>query len=144
MIVESISVFSEHPYGSPDLNELKTVAHRILHDEGWAFDLKIIIVDDPEIRRLNRLFLSVDEVTDVLAFSTDEDETSGGEIYVNLDQARLQAIEASESVQRALNRLLIHGVLHLGGWNDAADADRKKMLLYGERYLSAAENRGTK
>ena len=133
---ERVALFSEHPYGNPDLDDLSAVAERILQAEGWEFNVRAVVVDDLEIRRLNRLFLGLDEVTDVIAFSSEEDEDPGGEVYINLDQAREQALEASESLQRALQRLLIHGILHLGGWDDTADAERDKMLDHGEQYLS--------
>jgi rRNA maturation RNase YbeY len=136
MSAKNVSLFSEHPYGSPELDNLTAVAERVLQAESWEFNVRAVVVDDPGIRRLNRLFLGLDEVTDVIAFSADEDEGPGGEVYISLDQAREQALEASESVQRALQRLLVHGILHLGGWDDATDSEREKMLEYGEQYLS--------
>ena len=133
---KNIQIFSAHPYGSAGLSKLEALSLRVLRAEGWSFNLDIIIADDPELRRLNRLFLGVDESTDVIAFPADEEEQSGGEVYISLDQARAQALEAKESVQKTLSRLLVHGILHLGGWSDAADTERERMLSHGERYLS--------
>ena len=131
----SVSVLLAHPYGSPDLKELEDLAHRVLLKENWIYHLEIVVADDTELRRLNRLFLQRDETTDVLAFPVD-DEGDSGEIYINLDQARAQALENSESVQKALARLLVHGILHIGGWNDATGDQRERMLQHGEGYLS--------
>ena len=65
-------------------------------------------------------------------WSDEVDEDDEGE---PVDQARLQALEVSESVHTALKRLVIHGILHLGGWNDATESEREGMLRYGEKYL---------
>jgi len=132
----SVSVILAHPHGSPDLKALEDLARRVLSRENWFYHLEIVIADDAELRRLNRLFLQRDETTDVMAFPVDGDEGDGGEIYINLDQARVQALENSESVQKALARLLIHGILHIGGWSDATDEERNRMLRHGEKYLS--------
>ncbi len=131
----SIYVFSTHPDGSPNISKMVNLARRVLSSERWDFDVNVIIVDDLEIKRLNRLFLGLDEETDVIAFPSENDEGSGGEIYLSLDQARSQALENSEPVQKALERLLVHGILHLGGWDDAADEQRSRMIEYGEQYL---------
>ena len=141
---KSIQIFSAHPYGSPDLSRLKQLAHRLLDAEGWCFDFDIIVADDHELRRLNRLFLGRGETTDVMAFPAGEDQSDRGEVYVNLDQARVQALEAGEPVQQSLERLLIHGILHLGGWRDDTDAERERMLRYGERYLSPEVTGGSR
>ncbi len=131
-----VHIISDHPDGSPNLNRLERIAHRILEREKWQFAIRVIITGDEELRRLNREFLSSDRVTDVIAFPPLIDEDPFAEIYVSLDQARVQALEDSESVQRAVERLMVHGILHLGGWDDDTDNKRQKMLDYGDSYLS--------
>ncbi len=115
---------------------LRTLARRVLETQGWKFDIDVIIADDVELRRLHRTFFADDSTTDVMAFPADESTETPGEIYLNLEEARRQAAEVGESLQRALSRLLIHGILHLGGWRDRTNAQRKRMLQYGERLLS--------
>ena len=111
---------------------LRALALRVLKTQGWEFDLDIIIAGDEELRRLHRAFYSDDSITDVMAFPGDE----RAEIYLNLDEARRQAASDRETLLKALSRLLIHGILHLGGWRDHTGAQRKKMLQYGEHLLS--------
>jgi probable rRNA maturation factor len=132
MVVE---VYSEHSDGSLFLTSLEELALHILAEEGWSFNVSVILVDDEELRRLNILFLSSDSYTDVIAFQSDEDEEYQQEIYISFDQARHQATEAGETIQKSLHRLLVHGILHLGGWHDATAAEKQKMLDYGERYV---------
>ena len=111
---------------------LRTLAHRVLKTQGWNYDLDIIITGDEELRRLHRSFYSDDSITDVMAFPGEE----RAEIYLNLDEARRQAAEGRETLLKALSRLLIHGILHLGGWRDHTGAQRKRILQYGKRLLS--------
>lgn len=141
---DAIRVFSMHPYGAPDVNRLKKTARRVLEGESWDFRVDIIIADDPELRRLNRLFLGEDEATDVMAFPGEAEseiapdsgnEKIKSEVYISLDQARAQAAESGESVQKAVERLLVHGILHLGGWRDGTESERDRMLEHGNRYL---------
>jgi len=132
-----IKIYAVHPHAQANDLRLNRVAQRVLKAEGWSFDLKIILADDAELRRLHRLFLGADEATDVMAFAGDAQDSGAGEIYISLDQAREQALQEGHTLQRAVERLLIHGILHLGGWDDSTRAERAKMLAYGERYLSA-------
>jgi probable rRNA maturation factor len=132
-----IQIHTVHPYGKADEKRLQGVARRVLEQEGWGFKARVIIADDEELRRLHRLFLGVDETTDVITFPGDQEAPA--EIYLSLDQAREQALEAGESIQRAVERLLIHGLLHLGGWKDDSEAERRKMLEHGEEHLLACE-----
>jgi len=111
---------------------LRALTLRVLKTQGWDYDLDIIITGDEELRRLHCAFYSDDSITDVMAFPGDE----RAEIYLNLDEARRQAASDRETLLKALSRLLIHGVLHLGGWRDHTGAQRKRMLQHGERLLS--------
>jgi probable rRNA maturation factor len=130
-----IDLFSVHPYGSPDSRRVKALAKRVAQVEGLKSAVNLIIADDPELLRLNQQFLHENQTTDVIAFAQDETGILPAEIYVNLDQAREQALENGESVQKALERLVVHGLLHLTGWDDASDDQRRKMLEHGETYL---------
>ncbi|TKJ37606.1 rRNA maturation RNase YbeY [candidate division LCP-89 bacterium B3_LCP] len=132
----SIEIFNQYPQESIDIKPLRSLIDRVLKTEKWNFHINLIIVGDSEICRLNRLFLSTDDVTDVIAFSSGDDDPPGGEIYLSLDQAKIQAEEASESLLKAASRLTVHGILHLGGWDDVTDSDRDRMLKHGEVYLS--------
>lgn len=132
----AIQVCAVHNHVQANARQLTQTAGRVLKAEGWNFDLKVIIADDAELRRLHRLFLGSDETTDVMAFDGENQDPGEAEIYISLDQARLQARQEGRPVLWALNRLLIHGLLHLGGWNDSTPAKRAKMLAYGERYLA--------
>ena len=132
-----IHLTSHHQDGSPDLVSLKKLASEILEREKWQFAVTVIITGDEELRKLNRSFLNSDRNTDVIAFPPYDDEEPIGEIYLSLDQARAQALDENEPIQKAVERLMVHGILHLGGWNDRTDIERAEMLKYGEHYLGS-------
>jgi len=84
-------------------------------------DLSIAIVCDARMKALNRKHLNRNRVTDVLAFDY-------GEIIICLDQAKRQAKEFNLSTEQELATLLIHGILHLTGYDDGTKKQREKMF----------------
>jgi probable rRNA maturation factor len=94
--------------------------------------LSIVISDDAQLQELNRQFLSLDAPTDVLSFPADEVDPESGERYlgdviISLPQAAAQAKAGGHSVQDELRLLVVHGVLHLLGY-DHAEADEKDRM----------------
>lgn len=103
----------------------------------------VIFVNSKEIHRLNRQWRGIDNTTDVLTFAFEDTLTIKnnearmlGEIYISLDQARQQAIEYGHTLLRELSFLLIHGFLHLLGYNHEQVVDEKKMFNRQEAILN--------
>lgn len=88
-------------------------------------------VTDAMIRRLNGRFKGRDYATDVLAFVT-------GDVIVSVTTASRQAREIGHSLRRELVHLAVHGLLHLGGWDDATPAKRARMERRTVAILDAA------
>ncbi len=89
--------------------------------------ISVVFVDDRTSRRLNRRFLAHDRPTDVLAFPLGEGPNLEGEIYVNLDKARRQARTYHVTAANETARLIIHGTLHLLGYDDRTRAKARLM-----------------
>ncbi len=90
--------------------------------------LSISLVGDVEIRELNREHRALDEVTDVLSFPVDGldplpagMERELGDVVISLPQARRQAAEADATELEELTELVVHGVLHLAGFDHEID-----------------------
>jgi probable rRNA maturation factor len=99
-------------------------------------EVTIVLTDDERIRELNRQFLGFDTPTDVLAFpseDTDPDTASLylGDIVVSYPQATLQANQGGHSVQAELQLLVVHGMLHLLGYDHAEE--RQKTAMWAEQ-----------
>ena len=87
--------------------------------------ISVSIVDDYEIKKLNKKYRKKDYPTDVLSFNIDEKREDGsfylGDVIVNKDQAKRQAGEYGNSLEEELSELTAHGVLHLLGVHHDGD-----------------------
>jgi len=116
--------------------ETAATARSVLESEGSLFRwISIVYVTDQYSRKLNRQYLSHDEPTDVLAFRMEEDPLEG-EVYVNLDRARVQAKRYGVSFKNEVGRLLIHGLLHLVGYSDRTQRLKGIMQRKEDKYLA--------
>jgi probable rRNA maturation factor len=109
-------------------------------------NLGVILVAAPEMARINRQFLQHHGSTDVITFDYSEISNLGprpfdpglqlhGELFVCLDEAVLQARRFRTTWQAELVRYLIHGTLHLLGYDDRRAADRRTMKREEDRLL---------
>ena len=112
-------------------------------DEADA-ELTISLVDDVEIRRLNRDYRRKDRPTDVLAFAMREgprvtgDESQLGDVVISLDTAARQAARRGAPLGDEVATLLIHGVLHLLGYDHERSAVEARRMKRKERELRAS------
>jgi probable rRNA maturation factor len=113
-------------------NEIADTVDYILKEEGRrGAKVNVIFVDDPVIRKLNNEYFGKDRVTDVISFNFDDELL--GEVYVSLPQARRQAREIDLTIKEEIQRLVVHGILHLLGYDHEKDDGR--MLAKQEHYV---------
>lgn len=114
------------------LTSIRTRIRRVLELEGRReVELNLVLVDDGYIQRLNRQFRGEDRPTDVLAFPGDNRFL--GEVYISWDRALAQAKEFGVSIAEEVDRLAIHGLLHLLGYTHPGIYELE------ERYLKEVE-----
>ena len=101
-------------------------------------EITVILCNDIRIRRLNRDYLHQDRTTDVISFDLSDPHANKivGEIYINLDRARKQALEFGVSFWNELLRLTIHGMLHLYDYDDREPISRDKMIAKQEEMVA--------
>jgi probable rRNA maturation factor len=113
-----------------DEGSVERLVIAVLDDLGVAGDvaLSVRLVGDDEIRTLNRDHRALDEVTDVLSFPVDgldplpgDMERELGDVVISLPQTRRQADEAGVGELAELTELVVHGVLHLAGFDHEVD-----------------------
>jgi probable rRNA maturation factor len=154
MTASSITIAIEGPCAAlADEADLRATVLHTLAAEGIATPvaLTVVLVDDPTIHDLNRRFLDHDEPTDVITFPLDDDAGAGdeqfvlpgegafrqlGEIYVSCERAAAQSSDWGGDPSREVRFLVVHGVLHLLGWDDATAEDRARMLARQEAILA--------
>ena len=114
---------------------IRSGVEAVIKGEGRNVDTKVnlIFVDDVFIQDMNRTYLGKDRPTDVISFLLEEDIL--GEVYVSLDTAQSQSITYRVPFQEEVARLVIHGVLHLLGYTDSTDDERKIMTQKENIYL---------
>lgn len=100
------------------------------------FELSVIVVGDKEIQRLNKAFRHKDKITDVLSFSAREGlpimpqpeiKRYLGEIVISLPQIKRQAPKFDQSTKKEFSLMLVHGFLHLLGYDDKILKGAKQM-----------------
>ena len=119
---------------SIDLSRFTQVAVNVLSAAGEAqSELSIDLVGDRRMRGLNRKYRQKDRTTDVLAFAMREAEKPVGspqlgDVVISVPTARRQAREAGHSLDEEVAALLIHGVLHLCGYDhERSEKEAKRM-----------------
>ena len=87
----------------------------------------IAFVSDKNIRQLNRQFRGIDKATDVLSFPA-EDQTNLGDIAISVETAAAQAKENGLTFEGEVAQLILHGLLHLSGYDHETDSGEMNRL----------------
>jgi len=140
---EQIGIHVEEKFrGLVDEGWARRIAQTVLRAEGVAppYEVSLVFTDSETVQRLNRDYRGVDEPTDVLAFymlpQTEVDDsfalppdgvTRLGEVIISYPQAVAQAREQGHSPERELALLVIHGILHLLGYDHEEPEEESKM-----------------
>lgn len=132
------------PVGEDLLALVERAAQAALLEGGGpgTAEVSVALVDDEYIRRLNRAYRGKDSPTDVLSFAFREgDQLPGGEellgdVVVSLEAARRQSLDYGHSYEREVAFLVVHGVLHLLGYDHQDEEGRRAMRDREEAVLS--------
>jgi probable rRNA maturation factor len=115
----------------------QTVRTVLAGEDVVDYEISLAFVDNPTIHRLNLRYLHHDEPTDVLSFPLSEPKASklAGELVLGVEVAAEQAAARGHDVQTELILYVIHGLLHLCGYDDHDDAARTTMRQRERYYL---------
>jgi len=130
-----------------DAGWLEGLAARVLEAEG-AHDAEadVLVTDDATVRELNRRYAGEDSATDVLSFSLQEGEEFAwpdgvqrlGEVIISLPTAERQAREGGLPLEQEVAHLLVHGLLHLLGYDHREPAEERRMRQREDALLRSA------
>ena len=106
-------------------NWLRAVAER----EGRRIgEISVVFCSDPYILSVNQQYLGHDYYTDIITFDYCEGSVLSGDLIISIDTVRANAAEyGAASFEEELSRVIVHGVLHLIGYDDHSPADQKQM-----------------
>ncbi|MFM7858357.1 MAG: rRNA maturation RNase YbeY [Flammeovirgaceae bacterium] len=99
-------------------------------------ELSYIFCSDDFLLSLNQQFLKHNTLTDVITFDFSEGKTLIGEIYISIERVTENAKKFHVTFQNELDRVMIHGVLHLAGYKDKKPAEKEQMRRKEEACLS--------
>jgi probable rRNA maturation factor len=142
VLVTSIEAFERFV----TVDDLRRIASEVLTAEGVpSAELSVLVTDDEAVHRLNREYAGEDASTDVLAFSLREGEAFVspddvqrlGEVIISYPTASRQAEEAGRPVEEEVAHLLVHGILHLLGYDHAEPEEERMMRERTEELLAS-------
>jgi probable rRNA maturation factor len=133
-----------------DAREIGSAARRILKTLGYAgYELTIVLVEDREIARLNRQYFHRNRPTNVISFPLMDDSPVSlrsrilGDVVISAETAQRDAREAGEKTEQEILFLMIHGILHLAGYDhEGPAAERRKMEAKEKEFFEGLKSPG--
>ena len=104
-------------------------------EEGQMKDLSFVFCDDMDLLDKNRKYLNLDTLTDILTFDYSENKNISGDIYISIDRVKENAKTYKVTFENELNRVMIHGVLHLLGYKDESEKEKGIIRAKEDFYL---------
>ncbi len=141
--MNSVNFFNQTNNKIVEVKELEAlIKYAICRENVDGVEFSIIFVNNTEMLKLNQTYRNIDKVTDVLSFALNTDFSDIidnykmlGDIYISIDKAKEQANEYGHSLLRELSFLMVHGFLHLLGYDHMNNKDEEKMFLRQEEIL---------
>jgi len=98
-------------------------------------DINVIFCSDEHLLEMNREHLDHDYYTDIITFDYSQDETVSGDLFISVDRVAENASDLSLTFVDELNRVCVHGLLHLCGYKDKTEADEQLMRSKEDQML---------
>lgn len=98
-------------------------------------DINVIFCSDNYILDVNMKYLQHDYFTDIITFDYCEGKVLSGDLFISVDSVRENSIEFGTDFEEELHRVIVHGVLHLIGYDDHTEEDKKLMRQKENYYL---------
>ena len=114
----------------PNLNKskIKSWIQKIIEIEGYVLgEVNIIFVNNEYLLNINKQFLSHDYYTDIITFDYCEDKKISGDLFLSIEMIEENALKLKIPFLDEINRVVIHGALHLMGFTDKTESDTKIM-----------------
>ncbi|MDQ3190628.1 MAG: rRNA maturation RNase YbeY [Bacteroidota bacterium] len=137
MTKPEIHFYSQHPsFLIKNKNVLKKwVKDTIISENKTPGQISIIFCSDDDLLDLNKQYLNHDTLTDIITFDYSEKDILNGDVFISIDRVNENAISFDVKFQNELNRVIIHGVLHLCGYKDKTKSDKMNMRSKEDFYL---------
>ena len=115
---------------------LKSWIKKVVEKAGGQMkDLSFVFCDDMDLLDKNSKYLNHDTLTDILTFDYSENNNISGDIYISIDRVKENAKTYKVTFENELNRVMIHGVLHLLGYKDESEKEKGIIRAKEDFYL---------
>lgn len=123
-------------------NQLKAWLKKVAESEGFKMrDLNYIFCSDEYLHKINLEYLDHDTYTDIITFdNSEEEEDIEGDIFVSIERVKDNSQELKTEFLDEFKRVLVHGLLHLCGYDDHSDEDEAQMRELESKYISIFNN----
>ncbi|MDO9512826.1 MAG: rRNA maturation RNase YbeY [Bacteroidales bacterium] len=112
------------------------------HEQIVMGDINIIFCSDEYLLKLNKEYLQHDYYTDIITFNTTENQNISGELFISVERIRENAEGLNIAMGKEVLRVILHGILHLCGYNDHEAEDIERIRAKEDFYLSRAASLG--
>ena len=110
---------------------------KVIKDEGFELgDVTVILVTDGYLLELNQKHLDHDYYTDIITFDYCKENVISGDLFISVDRVRENSDTFQTDFKVELNRVMIHGVLHLCGYKDKTEEEERLMRFLENKYLN--------
>lgn len=99
-------------------------------------ELSIVFCSDEYLLKMNKQYLNHDYYTDIITFNYVKNKTISGDLFISVERIKENAIQFNTDQKTELVRVIFHGVLHLVGYNDKTEEEKKLMREKEEFYLN--------
>ncbi len=123
-------------YIYPGQDNLFNWLNSVIQEEGkHPGEINIIFCSDTYLLEMNKKYLNHDYYTDVITFDYSEKDIISGDIFISVDRVKENAQTYKQTFLNELNRVIVHGVLHLLGYKDKTEDEQKIMRQKEDYYL---------
>ena len=135
--MKNLSVFDS--YKVVDKKKIHSLVNELSNELKYSLiNLEINFISSENIHQLNKTHLNHDYTTDIITFDYSDDFVQlDGELFISVDDAKVNAKKFKVTLQEELTRLVIHGILHLLGFDDQSINDKKNMKRMENKLLSS-------
>ncbi len=99
-------------------------------------DIAIVFTSDEYLREINIKFLKKDYYTDIISFDNSTEKKISGDLIISKERVKENSIQYSQSFCDELHRVVIHGILHILGYNDLIESEKEIMSKKEDYYLA--------
>ncbi len=126
----------KHSFRLRNKNKIKRWIKNTIQNEGFSLEgINVIFTSDDHLLEINKEHLNHDYYTDIITFNYNENQQVSSDLFISVDRVKDNAKTQKTTFTNEMHRVIIHGVLHLLGYNDKTDTQIAEMRSKENFYL---------